>query len=87
MRQKAEDNRDPKDRRRKLRKDYWSTTVTSGDVSVYAWENLDRGGFVFLKYASPRTTAKDGRAKKKLPSPRVPGARHGGIRRSSTTVL
>lgn len=67
MSKKTEDKRDPKDRRRKLGKDYWSTTVRSGDVSVYAWENLKRGGFVFLKFASEKTTAKDGRGKKKLP--------------------
>ena len=67
MSKKTEDKRDPKDRRRKLGKGYWSTTVRSGDVSVYAWENLKRGGFVFVKFASEKTTAKDGREKKKLP--------------------
>lgn len=67
MSKSKKDGRDPKDGRRKLKKDYWTTTVKSGDVSVYAWENTERRGMVYVKYVSPTSSAKDGREKKKLP--------------------
>ena len=64
---KSHEGRDPKDQRRKLKKDYWATTVTSGDVSVYAWERLDRRGIIHVKFTSAKSSANDGREKKKLP--------------------
>lgn len=67
MSKSKNDNRDPKDGRRKVKKDYWALTVKSGDVSVYAWENLARRGVVYVKFVSPTSSAKDGREKRKLP--------------------
>jgi hypothetical protein len=51
----------------KQEKPYWSTSVKigAGPEMVYAWERLDRGGRVFVKYAGPKP-GRDRRGKYKL---------------------
>src|SRR5687768_1529453 len=46
---------------------YWRTTVRIGSHSVYAWERLDRGGAIFLKFTDPAAASRDRRVKVKLP--------------------
>lgn len=57
----------PLDGRRNPDKGYWAMTAISGDVSVYAWERLDRHGIVHLKYTSGTSGNRDHREKRKLP--------------------
>lgn len=51
----------------KAEKSYWSGTYRIGTHRVYAWERLDRGGLVFVKYSSPDKRGRDRREKAKLP--------------------
>src|SRR4051794_25157779 len=53
--------------RERREKPYWSLTYKNGTASVYAWERLERGGRVFLKFASPARSGRDRREKQVLP--------------------
>jgi hypothetical protein len=51
---------------------YWAETVRLGSVSIYAFERLDRGSAIFIKYSDPGRTGRDRRVKVRLPgSPTV----------------
>src|SRR4051812_15603464 len=46
---------------------YWRASVRLGSHTVYAWERLDRGGAIFLKFSHPEVVGRDKRVKVKLP--------------------
>jgi len=47
-------------------KAYWAKTYVMGRVRIYAWERLERGGRVHMKYSSPDRHGRDRRVKQKL---------------------
>jgi hypothetical protein len=47
-------------------KPYWSKTYAMGVGSIYAWERLERGGFVFVLFRDGATKGKSRREKQKL---------------------
>lgn len=50
----------------KADKDYWSKTYAFGRLRIYAWERLDRGGRIHVKFTSPLRRGRDRRVKMKL---------------------
>lgn len=57
----------------------WSTTVTVGDVSIYAFERVDRAKAIHLIFRDPKSTAADPRVKRRLPGDFSVRNRRGGI--------
>lgn len=51
----------------KENKGYWSQSFGVAPAMIYAWERLDRGGQVFVKYTNPAKSGRDRREKEKLP--------------------
>jgi hypothetical protein len=49
-------------------KNYWATSIRMGSRKIYAWERLDRDGYVFVKFTSETKHGKDRRKKMKLPA-------------------
>jgi hypothetical protein len=47
-------------------KEYWTFTYSFGALRIYAWERLERGGRIFVKFLDPRKRGRDRRAKAKL---------------------
>jgi hypothetical protein len=50
-----------------MEKSYWSETYSIADLNIYAFERLDRGGQIFLKYNDETKAGRDNRVKVKLP--------------------
>jgi len=49
------------------KKSYWSKTYPIGTASIYAWERLDRGGYVFVLFRDSTKNGGTRREKQKLP--------------------
>ncbi|MDE2292524.1 MAG: hypothetical protein KGL53_10620, partial [Elusimicrobia bacterium] len=74
-----QDRSAPLDRRLNPDRGYWAMTATAGDVSVYAWERLDRRGLVHVKYAGVAGGRHDRREKRKLPGDHTVRDEHGRL--------